>query len=263
MPSRPASPSRCTRLRKSTNSIGVRRGRVIVEREDPSALLDDEPARRVVRRLQHGNRRREVQAREGARRLDAGAAGGRIGRIRVPAAAIAAAAGEQRGREPGGPEDAALHRVLPSVVSVIGDPSDGAKFLRRRFQGRVVLSKAEADEPRRRRLVAERRQRNGRHAVPARQHFAERRVGQVRHRRIVGQLEICPVHGPQRRSASPRAVPRSGRAAPGRRRPARPRTPAASRMKSAIACCTGVETAKVRNWCTLRNSAVSGGAATQ
>ena len=134
--------------RSRTSAVG-RHGRVVLERENPSALLDDVPARSVVRRLLHGDRRREVQARECARRLDACAARGRIGRIRRVAttAATAAAAGNRARSKTQQAIGCGASWQIPSVAADAQDPSDGAKFRRRRFQGRVVLSKAEAHEP--------------------------------------------------------------------------------------------------------------------
>ncbi len=56
---------------------GRRRRGVVRERADPAALLDHEPARAVVRRLLHRDRRCERQARKCARRCNAvGGAGG-------------------------------------------------------------------------------------------------------------------------------------------------------------------------------------------
>ena len=154
--------------------LDVRHRRVVRENKDAAVLLCHVPARGVVRQLLHGNRGSKAQVREGAWRLDAGAARRRLRiRGRRVAATVAATAGKQRGREPGGPEDVCASWLFPSLVHCNEDRSDGAKFLRRRLQGRIVLSKAEAHEPRHRRLVAEGRQWNRRDTVPAGQLLAE------------------------------------------------------------------------------------------
>ena len=208
MPSRPASPSSCTRAVRSTKFVAAVASGSFSNVADDAALLDHEPARGIVRRLLHRDRRGEREVREGARRLDAGGrAGGRRG-WRHSAAVTAATAGCEREGEAGRPDQVAIHRGFLACPDS-SDRSDGAQFLRGRLQRAVVLSKAEADEPCRRRLVAEGRQRNGRDAVPARQFLAEAGVGQVGDRGIVGELEIGPMDGPQRESASPRAASQS------------------------------------------------------
>ena len=87
--------------------------RVVLKHLDAACLLDDVPARSVVRRLQHRDGRCESEAREDARRFERVVACGRSRNGRWISTVAAAPAGDERDGHGGWQQTAGAHRRFP------------------------------------------------------------------------------------------------------------------------------------------------------
>ena len=212
---------------------GRRRRGVVLERADPAALLDHEPARAVIRRLLHRDRRCERQARECARCCNAvGSAGGYR---RRHAAAAASTTGEERDRTTGRPENASLHGNSLACSVPQKTAQTARSFAAAASRVASCLAKQKRTSRAAERFVAEWRQRNRCDAVLGVSSLQKADVGQIRDRRSsrragnrcrAGQQPEARACQEGREAVAARLVERG---------PARPRNSGSSRMKSAIA----------------------------